>query len=64
MEQGFEFVQGDMMLAPFDAEQRHVGNPGLFAELGIRHFTSGFTQKSSQLTIKAFAHQGKVAKEP
>ena len=52
-----------MMFALFDAKQRHVRNTGLLAELGIRHLASGFTQEFRQLTIKAFSHPRKVAKE-
>jgi hypothetical protein len=58
-----ELVQGEVVLAFFDSKQRHVGNAGLLGKLGIRQFAPGFTQEQCQLTIQAFSHPKKVAKE-
>lgn len=61
---GFELVEGDVVFALLDAEEGHVGNPGLFGELGIGHFTPGFAEVFGNLSIQALSHPGKVARNP
>lgn len=53
-----------MMLTMFQPVQRHVGEAGLLAELGIRKFTPRFAQVFRQLDIQAFSHPKTVTNLP
>ena len=56
-----QLVHSEMMLALFNPVQRHVGNTGLFGELGIREISPLFTQEGGQLTIEALSHSRSLA---
>ena len=61
---GFQLVDREVMLAFFNAEQRHVGNTGFLGKLSVRQLTPGFAQKQGQLTIHAFFHPSNLANKP
>ena len=63
IEERFQLVQGQVVFALLNPEQRHVRKTGLFAELGIAQLTPGFTQVLRQLTVKIALHPQKVAKQ-
>jgi len=60
---GFQLVDGEVMLALFNAEQGHVGDAGFLSKLGIRQLAPGFAQEQGQLTIHAVLHPFRVSKQ-
>ena len=56
-----QLVHSEMMFAFFNPVQRHVGNTGLFGELGIREISPLFTQEGGQLTVEALSHARSLA---
>lgn len=63
VQHGFELVEGEVMLALFDAIKGHRCQSSFLGELGIRKLTPGFAQVFRELTVEAFSHPEKVAKE-
>ena len=60
----FQFVQGQMMLAPFNPVQGRMRYADPFAELKVRHLPSRLSQEFRQLSIEVAPHRKNLAKFP
>jgi hypothetical protein len=61
VEDGFQFVQGQMMFTAFDSEKRLMGQANSFGELGIRKPASLPFQKSGQFPVEIAMHTRRLA---
>jgi len=61
-ENRFQFIQRQMMLAVFEAEQRLVRNASLFREFGVGKTAAFFSQEFCQLLIQVALHAVKSGK--
>lgn len=51
-----QFVQGQMMLAMFNAVKSLIGYAGFFGELGVRKLSAFFSQELRQLPVQIALH--------
>jgi hypothetical protein len=59
---GFQFVQSQMMLAMLNAKKRLIGDANLPGKLCIRKTAPFLTEEFCQLPVQVALHIGKVAK--
>jgi hypothetical protein len=61
-ENGFQFIQRQVMLCVVNAEQRLVRNADLFCKFSVRKFTAFLSQEFGQLFVQIALHSMEVGK--
>ena len=58
----FQLIEGNMMLASFNSVQRGMGDPDLFGEICVREIAPRFSQEFRKLAIQVSLHRERLAK--